>query len=340
MKRLGNLWSRLVDRDNLRLAVAKALQGKRSRPDARSFTASLDANLQSVAAQLDAGTFQHGRVRQFVVHDPKERLITAPCFEERVLHHAIMNVCGDRFDSRLIDDSYACRVGRGRVAAILRAKHFSRQHAYFLRFDICRYFDSIPHGRLLAAVERLIKDRRLLDLFSQIIASHRPSKARGLPIGSLTSQHLANLYLDPLDRFIRESLRIHGYVRYMDDGVVWGDSTRELRSVLEACEGFVRDRLALEFKPQPFINRTDRGIDFLGCHVWRRHLTLSRRSRQRFRRAVGRLQRDHRDSLVDEPRLQQRATAIVAFARAGGVASWRFRNRVIQSLADDVLDGT
>lgn len=340
MKRLGNLWSRLVDRDNLRLAVAKALQGKRARPDARSFTASLDANLQLLASQLEAGSFQHGRVRQFVVHEPKERLITAPCFEERVVHHAIMNICGDWFDGRLIDDSYACRVGRGRVAAILRSKHFSGRHPYFLRFDIRRYFDSIPHGRLLAMVERLIKDSRLSNLLGRIISSHRPGEAHGLPIGSLTSQHLANLYLDPLDRFIKESLRIRGYVRYMDDGVAWGDSTRELRSVLEACEGFIREHLALEFKPTPFINRTDRGIDFLGCRVWRRHLTLSRRSRLRFRRAVARLERDRRDGIIDERRLQRRATALVAFARAGGTASWRFRGRVLQSLQDDGLDGT
>jgi len=142
----------LVDRDNLGLAVAKAQRGKRSRPDARSFTANLEANLQSLAAQIDSGSFRHGRVRQFVVHDPKERIITAPCFEERVLHHAIMNVCGDWFDRRLIDDSYACRVGRGRVAAILRAKHFSGRHPYFLRFDIRRYFDSIPpDGRTVSS---------------------------------------------------------------------------------------------------------------------------------------------------------------------------------------------
>ena len=334
MKRLGGLWSRLVDRENLREAVAKALRAKRSRPDARAFVENLDANLSALAAGLETGSFQHGSARQFVVHDPKERLITAPCFEERVLHHALMNVCEDWFDRRLINDSYACRVGRGRVAAVLRAKHFSRRHAYFLRLDIRRYFDSIPHDRAFELVGRLIKDPRIQNLFRQIITSHRQSEARGLPIGSLTSQHLANLYLDPLDRFVKESLRMKGYVRYMDDCVVWGDSTRQLGAVLEACERFVRDQLALEFKPQPYINRTDRGIDFLGCRVWRRHITLSRRSRLRFRRKLAHLERDYQDGIIDEHRLQQRATALVAFARAGGAASWRFRAGVIQSLME------
>ena len=334
MRRLGNLWNQFLDRENLRAAVAKALRAKRSRLDARAFTANLESHLNGLAAALESGTFEHGRVRQFVVFDPKERLITAPCFEERVTHHAIMNVCEGWFDRRLIDDSFACRVGRGRIAAVVRAQEFSAAHPFFLRLDVRKYFDSIPHSNLLSMLARLIKDRRMFELFTQIIYSYRSSVGRGLPIGSLTSQHLANLYLDPLDRFVKETLRLKGYVRYMDDCVIWGSSPRELGVVLDRCKQFIDDRLSLVFKHQPYTNRTVHGIDFLGCRVWPQHITLSRRSRLRFGRGLAHLEQEHSLGRIDERILQQRVLAIVAFARAGGVASWRFRSRVLRSLAE------
>ena len=334
MRRLGNVWSRFLDRENLREAVAKALRAKRSRPDARLFTDNLESHLNRLTAALESGAFEHGRVRQFVVFDPKERLITAPCFEERVVHHAIMNVCESWFDRRLIDDSFACRVGRGRSAAVVRAKTFSAVHPFFLRLDVRKYFDSIPHSNLLSMVARLIKDRRMFELFKQIIGSYRSEMGRVLPIGSLTSQHLANLYLDPLDRFVKETLRLKGYVRYMDDCVIWGRSAKELCVVLDRCKEFADNRLSLVFKHQPFINQAVQGIDFLGCRVWPQHITLSRRSRLRFCRRLARLETEHWFGRIDEKMLQQRAVAIVAFARAGGVASWRFRSHVLQLLAE------
>jgi len=122
MKRMGNLFERIVERDNLRLAFSKALRGKRDRLDARAFASTLDENLRRAADDVASGTFPLGRCRQFVIHDPKERVITAPCFAERVLHHAIMNVCEPVFERWLIHDTYACRIGRGRVAAVVRPK--------------------------------------------------------------------------------------------------------------------------------------------------------------------------------------------------------------------------
>ena len=118
MKRTGNLFERIVERENFRLAVAKALRGKRQRPDARRFLERLDDNITAMVDQVGADTFPLGRFHQFVIHDPKERVITAPCFPERVLHHAIMNVCEPVFDRWLIDDTFACRTGRGQLPAL------------------------------------------------------------------------------------------------------------------------------------------------------------------------------------------------------------------------------
>ena len=213
MRRAGRLFEQIVARDNLRLAVHKALRGKRSKGDARAFVASLDSNLDALRAALERGDVVLGESHQFTIFDPKERLITAPCFRERVLHHAIMNVCEPVFERWLIDDTFAYRKGRGRLAALDRARRFAARHDSFLKLDVRKYFDSISHEILLARLERLFKDRRLLDLFRRIIARFATTPGRGVPIGRLTSQHSANCYLGAFDRFVKEDLRVQGYVR-------------------------------------------------------------------------------------------------------------------------------
>jgi hypothetical protein len=332
MKRAGQLFEQVVARDNLRLAFHQALRGKRTRPDARSYAEQLDRHLEALAARLQDGTFPVGRFRQFVIHDPKERLITAPCFAERVLHHALMNVCEPLLDRWLITDTYACRRGKGRIAALRRAQYFARRFGYFLKLDIRKYFDSIPHDRLLGRLARRFKDRRLLRWFERIVRSFRGVPGRGIPIGSLTSQHLANFYLGWFDRFVKETLRFRGYVRYMDDIALWGNDAAALQAALGAGEAFLWQELGLEVKPSPYLNRTEHGMDFLGCRVHRRHLTLNRRSRVRFGRKLRRLERQFLDGAIDGGQLQQRATALLAFTRSAGVSSWRVRSAVLQRL--------
>ncbi len=165
MKRAGHLFERIIDRENLRMAVGKALKGKRSKADARAFVSRLDDNLTWMAQTLPRGEFPLGDFHQFTVFDPKQRLITAPCFRERVLHHAIMNVCEPVFERWLIADTFACRRGQGRAAALNRALQFSWGHGFFLKLDVRKYFDSVSHGRLKTLLERLFKDRMPLHLF-------------------------------------------------------------------------------------------------------------------------------------------------------------------------------
>jgi len=332
MRRTGNRFEQIADRDNLRVALHKALRGKRDRREARDFAANLEANLRRIADAFSARTLPVGRFHQFVIHDPKERIITAPCFEERVIHHAIMNVCEPVFERWLIDDTYACRVGRGRIRALSRAEQFAASRPFFLKLDIRKYFDSISQDVLLTRLARLFKERRLLALFERIVRRFRGQAGRGLPIGSLTSQHFANFYLGWFDRFAKERLRVRGYVRHMDDMALWGDSAGELRHVLTSAQTFIVDELGLSFKPWPYINRTECGMDFLGCRVFRRHLTLNRRSRMRFRRKLLALEGEFELGLISERQLQTRCEALVAFTRCGGVSSWQFRRGVLQEL--------
>jgi hypothetical protein len=183
-------------------------------------------------------------------------------------------------------------------------------------------------------LERRFRDQRLMELIYRIINSYRGDLGVGLPIGSLTSQHFANLYLGVFDRYAKEVLRYRGYVRYMDDVVLWGHSREELEKARASCNEFVRDELALEFKPaEP--RRVRDGLPFLGCRVFSTHLELNARSKRRWRRRVRVLERSGRLGLMSDRELQQRLTSLTAFASAAGTRSWRFRQTVLQTRTVD-----
>jgi hypothetical protein len=330
MRRVGGLFEQIVEWGNLRLACGKALRGKRSRSDAQEFVRNLDENLRQLQDGLIDGQLRVGESRQFIVFDPKQRTITAPCFRERVLHHAVMNVCESVFERYLTADTFACRIGKGRLACIARATDFSRRHPFFLKMDVRRYFESIPHEILVRKLTRLFRDPPLLLLLERIIDSHHVQAGRGLPIGSLTSQHFANFYLSFLDRFLKETVRVPGYVRYMDDSVVWGESPRWLMDVRERTAEYLVRELDVTLKENAFINRTSLGMDFLGVRVFPDHLRLSRRSKVRYVRKLRRYERQFLEGKWSERELQRRVEALTAFLRTPGMRTWNFRRTVIE----------
>lgn len=329
MRRTANLFEKICEPENLRIAFHKASRGKRGKAVVRRFADRLDSEIVAMSSRLQAEEFAFGRFEQFLIRDPKERVITAPCFQERVVHHAIMNVCEPIFDRWLIDDTFACRNRKGRDCAIQRAHRFASRSAYCLQLDVRKYFDSIDHDQLIALLEIRFKDRRLLELFRHIITSFRSDLGVGLPIGSLTSQHFANFYLGWLDRFVKEQLRVRGYVRYMDDMLLWHDDRTALKAIELDCREYVSRELHLELKPSR-IAPTCHGIGFLGCRIYPTHVELNRRSKRRWSRQVRSLERSHRLGQISDLELQQRLTAMTAFVRGAGVKSWHFRSSVLQ----------
>ncbi len=324
MKRAKMLFKRIPLRGNLVRATGKALRGKRTKGDARAWVAGLDDNLAKLGRELHSGELQVGVARQFLIHDPKERLITAPCFRERVLHHAIMNVCEPEFERRLIFHSYACRRGKGQFAALNAARHFAAPAGWFLKMDVRKYFDSVPKAMMLERLERVFAERRVLDLFAGILHAHNHGCARGLPIGSLISQHCANLYLDPVDRLVTERLGCGRYVRYMDDFTVWAEDKSRLKEVREAVRGQL-EAMGLAFKQEPQLNRVGHGMDFLGHRVFRDRVRPSRRSRARLIRKMRGIHRDLERGGLAELEAQRVLNALCAFVGHFGSASWRRR---------------
>jgi hypothetical protein len=288
----------------------------------------LDENLAALGAELLTGDVPVGNYHYFKVHDPKERLICAATFRERVLHHVLMNVCEPVLERGAVFDSYACRKGKGRLLAVERAQGYARAHRWFLKMDIRKYFDSIHQVTLRELLGRKFKDPVLLGVFDCIFGSYQTTPGRGLPIGNLTSQHFANFYLAPLDRFLKETLRRGAYVRYMDDFVVWGESGRELRAVCERVRTFLAAELKLELKANTAINRTAFGMDFLGYRLFPGTVRLARRSKVRFARKFQRYEAAHLRGEWSELVLQQRMQALLAFVMPA--ESGAFRRHVLR----------
>jgi len=326
MKRIGYLFDEIIDPDNLRLAFVEASRGKRCRDDQRAFQRNLNEELVRLREGLIKGDYPIGHYKRFMIHDPKEREICAAGFGERVLHHALMNVCEPYFDRALIDNSFACRKGKGQQLAVMKARKYARRYAWFMKCDFRKYFDSIAHDGVLRMLTRKFKDPYLLQWFGRILGSYEKTPGRGLPIGNLTSQHFANLYLDPLDRLAEA--RGFAYVRYMDDFVFWADSKAELLNLRRELTDFIHERLSLEFKEQPFVNRTALGMDFLGLRVFPSAVRLSRSARRRYLDGVRACEWACRNGKIGELECQARETSLTAFVSFADSRDWRRKNLV------------
>lgn len=208
-------------------------------------------------------------------------MICAAPFGQRVLHHALMNVCHDCFEKVQIFDSYASRIGKGAYAALNRAKHFNMYYNWFLKLDFRKYFDSLNHTILKKQINRLFKDNRLLNIFECIINSYCVNQNKGVPIGNLTSQYFANHYLAPLDHYTKEDLKIRAYVRYMDDIVLWNNNKEKLIKTGLRLKQYSEKELKLTLKPF-CLNKSLKGLPFLGYLLYPDKIRLSPRSRIRF----------------------------------------------------------
>jgi len=282
MKRIGYLYEKICEFDNINLAFKKAAKGKQYQSHVVQFKHNLNKNIRQIQQQLIFRNIPIGNYRFFKVYDPKPRDICAASFPEQILHHAIMNVCEPYLEAFAIDASYASRKKKGSHNALKKAKTLCGKYEWYLKLDIKKYFDSIDHMILIDLLARKFKDEKLLDLFSKIIQSYSIQPGKGLPIGSLISQHLANFYLGPFDHWIKETVCIKGYIRYMDDFLIFNHSQLLLKKQLESIHSYLKSRLDLRIKENSQLNRSKYGIPFLGYRVFSQKILLTPRSRNRF----------------------------------------------------------
>lgn len=301
MRRVGNLYVRAFTPDALLAAFHDAARHKRRKRACFNFEKHLAANLADLHRELHDGGYRPRPYFEFQVTTPKPRRIFAPAFRDCVVQHAIYNAVLPIFDAGFIDQSFACRIGRGTHAASDYAQHalqHSRPGSYVLKLDIRRFFYRIDRPTLRRQFERKIKDRRFVDLMMQFADYGEPV---GIPIGNLLSQLYALIYLDPVDHYIKRELRVRRYCRYVDDLALFDLDRDQAVELQRRIEAFLRTHLRLELSRWS-LTPTRRGINFVGYRTWARARFVRRRSLRNFRRALRAGQRESIVSILGHAR--------------------------------------
>lgn len=278
-------------------AAHRAARGKRKSRQVATFMMDLEPELFRLEAALENGTYRPRPFRTFSIRYPKPRTISAADFRDRVVHHALCARLEPLFEARSIEDSYACRKGRGGAKALARAQHWARRYRYVLRLDVRHFFESVSHDVLLARLHPLISDARVRNLVEVFIRHGAPGSrpGRGLPIGNLTSQHFGNFLLGLVDRRVTEDLGIPGYLRYLDDFVLFADAKAPLWAAHDAVREMLEKTLDLELKAEATrLTPVSEGIDFLGFRVFPHLIRFDGRRVRRFRKRYRTLYRGAR----------------------------------------------
>lgn len=324
--RNGELFRELCEPVHLIRSARAAAKGKKRRPDAARFLLDLEPECLRLADELASGSWMPGAYRTFTIREPKTRVISAAPFRDRVVHHAIVSLLEPHFERRFVAHSYACRVGKGTHRALERATELSRRRRFVLKGDVMRFFPSIDHEILKGEVRRAIGDERMLEVLGRVIDGAGSTEAeqvwfaddclftpasrrRGIPIGNLTSQFLANVMLDRLDHLVMDREGYGDYVRYCDDFLVFADSRPELWSLRERI-GHALGEMRLVLHPRKGgVHSTASAVPFLGFTVRRGRRRLQRAGLVRATRRLRATVREFESGSIEGEVLQARVAA-------------------------------
>lgn len=347
MKRANHLFGRVAAFENLLQAAQQAQKGKRFQDNALRFNIELEHELAQLERELRSKTYCPGAYRTFEIVEPKRRLISAAPYRDRVVHHALCNVIAPIFERTFIRDSYANRIGFGTHRALRRFTGFLRSSRYVLQCDVKKYFPSIDHAILKDLIRRKIKCADTLWLIDLIIDHSNPQepvhdyfpgddlltpamRRRGLPLGNLTSQFFANIYLNAFDHVVKETLRMKKYVRYVDDFALFDDDPERLAAARQQIEAFLATlRLTIHpVKSQLF--ETRHGANFLGFRVFPDRMRVRMDNLRRARRRLRRMQRMYAARQITWQNITQSMQSWIAHLEYGD--TWRLRERIFTDL--------
>lgn len=335
------MYTQLTTWDNLLLAYHKASRGKRYQPNVAAFEHNLEDNLFCLQGELQDKSYRPGMYHSFYIHEPKRRLISAAPFRDRVVHHALCHLMEPLFEASFISDSYANRVGKGTHRALDRCQEFARRYPYVLQGDIRQFFPSIDHAILRQLLVTKIDDLDTLWLIDQILTSGvgvlaeeyemvwfpgddllAVCRPRGLPIGNLTSQFWANVYLNALDQFCKRTLGCRAYVRYVDDILLFASDKRTLWEWLAAIQAYLT-RLRLSLHPGNHPKPVTEGIPFLGFVVFPQRRRLKRAKAIFYRQRWRHLLTNYREGVVTLDQLTASVRGWTAHAGYGNTVGLR-----------------
>ena len=343
------MYARICAFDNLYAAYLAARKGKRSHPDVAAFEFNAEAELIGLRDELLSRGYRPGPYRTFVVHEPKRRLISAAPFRDRVVHHALCRVIEPIFERRFIGDSYANRAGKGTHRALDRCTQFLSRFKYVMPLDVVQFFPSIDHTVLRSILARAIRDADVLALIDAILQSGvgvlsdaydivwfpgddlwAASRPRGLPIGNLTSQFWANVYLNEFDQFAKRRLGVVGYIRYVDDVLLFDDDASRLREWHAASVAFLAQLRLTAHGAQPQPRPVSEGVPFLGFTAYPTHRRLKRRKVVYAARRLTKKRDQVASGLLSRDALRASVLAWIAHAQHGD--TWGLRRAVLRRL--------
>lgn len=300
-----NIYPKIHDIGNLSLAWLNAKKGKTKRRYIKRFQRNLGRNLMRLQEELKTQTYLHNELKTFILRDPKTRKISKSAFKDRVIHHAICNLIVPIFEKEFIYDCHANMVGKGTLKALERFDKFKRKvsknntrECYVLKADIKHYFEEINHEVLINILQRKINDERLINLIWKILKVNSLTSAmkgggerpRGMPLGNLTSQFFANLYLNELDQFVKHNLRAKYYIRYVDDFVILHESREQLEEWKARINDFIKEKLKIGLHPsKSHVLELESGINFLGFRVFYHHKLVRKSNLKNFDRKFNNL---------------------------------------------------
>ncbi|HEY7341240.1 MAG TPA: reverse transcriptase/maturase family protein [Ktedonobacterales bacterium] len=348
VRRVYDLWIQVYSFENLLSVERTAARGKRGRPDVAAFEYHLEEELLALGDALRDKSYRPGPYRRYTIREPKERVISAAPYRDRVVHHALCRVIEPYFERRFIGDSYASRLGKGTHKALDRATQFARRYPYVLRCDIVQFFPSIDHAILRHALARVIGDQDILWLCDRILEGgareltdqYTPlrfaddgdgneylTRPRGLPIGNQTSQFWGNVYLDALDQFVKRDLRCTGYLRYVDDFLLFADDKETLHRWKREVTAFLTTLRLTMHEAESAVIPVTTGIPFLGFRVYPNYRRLRRRNGVAFGRRYRRLRSSYTAGEIPFARLCASVQGWVAHAAHGD--TYRLRRALL-----------
>ena len=328
---------------NLELAFKKAKKNKRHKKAIQDFEFNLEENLLQLKHELENLTYSPKPLKQFAIHDPKTRVISASHFRDRVVHHALCNIIQPIFESTFILDSYANQIGKGTSKAVKRFDLFKRKVSdngrlvnkpkntnmivgYVLKADIRHYFDTVDHSVLMGIIQRKIKDRKVLRLTRKILDNHiAKQKEKGMPLGNLTSQFFANLYLNELDYFVKHTLKAKHYIRYVDDFVILDKSKEKLEFYRSEINNFLKTLKLNLHSEKSQIYPLHKGTKFLGFRIFYYYKLLKKSNVRKMQMRLGLLHSKYRQGEISSDDFSKNIASWLGYAKQGDTYSLRKR---------------
>ena len=326
MKTHKNLFANIIHPENLFWAWDSFKVGKRNKKDVRLFEFNLEENIFRLHRDLKNKTYRHGGYYSFNIADPKPRNIHKAQVRDRVVHHAIFQVLNPIFEDGFIPTSFSCRVDYGThkgvrvLQGVLRkvSRNGTRQ-CFALKCDIKKFFDTIDHNILFSILTRKIRDAETNNLLWEIISSFSSpysdaTHQKGVPIGNLTSQLFANVYMNKLDQFVKNELRIKYYLRYTDDFLIISENREYLENLLPKIKIFLEENLLLKIhEDKTKIRKVWQGIDFLGYIAFTKYKLVRNKTKKRMLKKFKEKIKQYKQGIISKNSLSQSLQSYLGF---------------------------